>query len=164
MASEERQNESRGAKAVWPLLYLTAALQAYLGLSSVAYVFMGISSGLGGWTEAMIGALQAVAAISAFVLASRGDLRSATLLLACSMMLGWLSALPSVAERGLDFGGDGHLDSVYFVISPILATVAAVLAWRNPYPIAAALVVSAGTVAGILLVIALSIVIAIYGF
>jgi hypothetical protein len=153
-----------GAKAVWPLLYLTAALQAYLGLSSVAYVFMGISSGLGGWTEAVIGALQAVAAIAAFVLAARSGLRGVTLLVACSIMLGWLSTLPSVAEQGLDFSGDGGLDAVYFAISPLIAIIAATLAWRNLYPIAAALIVTAPTLAGILFVIVFAMVIALYGF
>lgn len=44
MASGEQQDKSAAEKAVWPLLFLTAALQAYLGLSLVAYVFMGVST------------------------------------------------------------------------------------------------------------------------
>lgn len=167
MSSEEQQNKSAVAKAVWPLLVLTAALQAYLGLSSVAYLFMGVSnpaSGLGGWIVATTGGLQSVAAIAAFVLAARRDLRGATLAVAGSIILGWLSTLPSVVEQGLDFHGDDKVTPVYFVVSPLLAIAAATLAWRNVYPIAAALIVSAMTFFGILVVIAFAIVIAMYGF
>jgi hypothetical protein len=167
MASGEQQNKSAAEKAVWPLLFLTTALQAYLGLSLVAYVFMGVSnpaSGLGGWTVATTGGLQTIAAIAAFVLAVRGDLRGTTQALAGSIMLGWFSMLPSVAEQGLDFGGDEWGTPVYFVLSPIIAIIAATLAWRNLYPVAAAFIVTAPTFAGILFVIAFAIVIAIYGF
>ena len=167
MASEEQRNKSVAAKAVWPLLFLTAALQAYVGLSSVAYVFMGVSnpaSGLGGWTVATTGGLQAVAAIAAFVLAARRDLRGTTLAIAASIMLGWLSMLPSVAVQGLDFRGDDRITPIFFVLSPIIAIVAATLAWRKLYPVAAAFIVSAMTFVGILVVIAFAIVIAMYGF
>ncbi|MCV9963140.1 hypothetical protein OIU34_14615 [Pararhizobium sp. BT-229] len=167
MAREEQQNKSLAAKAAWPLLVLTAALQAYSGLSSVAYLFMGVlnpASGLGGWTAATMGGLQSVAAVVAFVLAARRDLRGATLAVAGSVMLGWLSTLPSVVEQGLDFYGDDRVTPVYFVVSPLIAIVAATLAWRNLYPIAAALIVSAMTFVGILVVIAFAIVIAMYGF
>jgi hypothetical protein len=167
MASGEQQNKSAAEKAVWPLLFLTAALHAYLGLSLVAYVFMGVSnpaSRLGGWTVATTGGLQTIAAIAAFVLAVRRDLRGTTLALAGSIMLGWFSMLPSVAEQGLDFGGDDKGTPVYFVLSPIIAIVAATLAWRNLYLVAAAFIVTAPTFAGILVVIAFAIVIAMYGF
>ena len=167
MASEEQRNKSAAEKAVWPLLFLTAALQAYLGLSLVAYVFMGVSSPaseLGRWTVATTGALQTIAAVAAFVLAVRRDLRGTTLAVAGSIILGWLSMLPSVAVQGLDFRGDDRITPVYFVLSPIIAIAAATLAWRKLYPVAAALIVSAMTFAGILVVIAFAIVIAIYGF
>ena len=167
MASEEHQDKSVAAKAVWPLLFLTAGLHAYVGLSSVAYVFMGVSnpaSGLGGWTVATTGGLQSVAAVAAFVLAARRDLRGATLAVAGCIMLGWFSTLPSVVAQGLDFRGDDRITPVYFVVSPLIAILAATLAWRNEYPIAAALIVTATTFAGILVVIAFAIVIAMYGF
>lgn len=167
MAREEQQNKSLAAKAAWPLLVLTAALQAYSGLSYVAYVFMGVlnpSSGLGGWTAATMGGLQSVAAAVSFVLAARRDLRGATLAVAGSMMLGWLSTLPSVVEQGLDFHGDDKVTPVIFVVSPLIAIAAATLTWRNVYPIAAALIVSAMTSVGILVVIAFAVVIAMYGF
>ena len=167
MASEEHQNKSLAAKAAWPLLVLAAALQGYEGLSSVAYVFMGVAnpaSGLGGWTTATMGGLQSIVAVAAFVLAARRDLRGTTLAVAGSIVLGWLSTLPSVVEQGLDFHGDDRVTPVYFVVSPLLAIVAATLAWRNVYPIAAALTVSAMTFLGILIVIAFAIIIAMYGF
>jgi hypothetical protein len=167
MASREQQNKSAAEKAVWPLLFLTAALQAYLGLSLVAYAFMGVSnpaSGLGGLTVATTGGLQTIAALVAFVLAVRRDLRGTTLALAGSILLGWFSILPSVAEQGLDFGGEDWGTPVYFVLSPIIAIVAGTLAWRNLYPVAAAIIVTAPTFAGILFVIAFAIIIARYGF
>jgi len=167
MTSEERRNKSAVETVVWPLLFLTAALHAYLGLSLVAYLFMGVSnpaSGLGGWTVATTGLLQAIAAIGAFVLAVRRDLRGTTLTLAGSTMLGWLSMLPSVAEQGLDFRGDDRITPLYFVLCPLIAIVAATLAWRKLYPVAAAFIVTAPTFAGILVVIAFAIIIALYGF
>jgi len=167
MASGEQQNKSAAETVVWPLLFITAALQAYLGSSLVAYVFMGVSnpaSGLGGWTVATTGGLQTIAAIAAFVLAVRRDLRGTTLALAVGIMLGWFSMLPSVAQQGLDFSGDDWGTPVYFVLSPIIAIVAATLAWRNLYPVAAAFIITAPTFAGILVVIAFAIIIATYGF
>lgn len=167
MALEGQQDKSLAAKAAWPLLVLTAALQAYFGLSSVAYLFIGVSkpaSGLGGWLVATTGGLQSVAAISAFFLAGRRDLRGAILAVAGSIMLGWLSTLPSVVEQGLDFHGGGKVTSVYLVVSPLLAIAAATLAWRNVHPVAAALIVSAMTFVGLVFVIAFGIVIAIHGF
>jgi len=167
MVNAEHKNKSLAAKAAWPLLVLTAALQVYVGLSSVAYVFMGVAnpaSGLGGWTTATMGGLQSVAAVAAFVLATRRDLRGTTLIVAGSIVLGWISTLPSVVEQGLDFHGDDRVTPVYFVVSPLLAIAAATLAWRNVYQIAAALIVSAMTFVGILIVVAFAIIIAMYGF
>jgi hypothetical protein len=167
MAREDQQNKSLAAQAAWPLLVLTAVLQACSGLSSVAYLFMGVlkpASGLGAWTAATMGGLQTVAAVVAFVLAARRDLRGTTLAVAGSMMLGWLSTVPSVVEQGLDFHGDNKVAPTIFVISPLIAIAAATLAWRNVYPITAALIVSAMTFVGILFVIAFGIIIAMYGF
>ena len=167
MTIEQSRYKPVVEKAVWPLLFLTAVLHAYLGLSSVAYVFMGVAdpaSGPGGWTVAAAGGLQAVAAVAAFVLAVRRDLRGATLAVAGSIMLGWLSMLPSVIVQGLDFRGDDKVTPLYFVAAPLIAFVAAALAWRNTYPITAALIATATTGIGILIVIAFGIIIAMYGF
>ena len=98
------------------------------------------------------------------MLAARRDLRGATLAVAGSIMLGSLSILPSVADQGLDFHGDHELPPTVSVVSPVIALTAAMLAWRNSYPVAAALVVSAMTAAGIVAVIAFAAIIAIYGF
>ena len=167
MAHEGQQNRSLAAQAAWPLLVLTAVLQVGSGLSSVAYLFMGVlkpASGPGAWAAATMGGAQAVAAVVAFVLAVRRDLRGTTLAAAGSIMLGWLSTLPSVVEQGFDFQGDGKVAPIIFVISPLIAIAAATLAWRNVYPIAAALIVSAMTFIGVLFVIAFGIIIALYGF
>ncbi|UVC08250.1 hypothetical protein IHQ71_24360 [Rhizobium sp. TH2] len=52
------------------------------------------------------------------MLAVRHDLRGTTLAVAGSIMLGWLSALPSVVEQGFDFPGDGKVAPAIFVMSP----------------------------------------------
>ncbi len=157
MAHDEERNRSLAARAAWPLLVLTAALQAITGLSSAA-------SGLGGWTAAATGGLQAVAAGVALVPAVRRDLRGAILAVAASVMLGWLSMLPSVVAQGLDFQGDDKVTPTIFVVSPIIAIVAATLAWRNIHPIAAALIVSAMTIGSILIVAVFGLLIALHGF
>ena len=165
MAKAERENAM--ARCAWPLLWLTGALQVWLGLSMVAYLFIGVlnpASALGGWVPATTGALQAAAAAASFVPAARSDLRGAALLVAASIMLGWFSALPSVAEQGIDLRSDGGLGAIGFVLSPLTAILGASLAWRNPHPIAAALILSATTIAGILFTIALAMAIALYGF
>ena len=167
MAREEQRSKSLAAQAAWPLLVLTAVLQAGSGLSSVAYLFMGVlkpASGFGAWTAATLGGTQAVAAVVAFILAVRRDLRGATLAVAGSIMLGWLSTLPSVVEQGFNFPGDGKVAPVIFVMSPLFAIAAATLAWHNIYPIAAALIASAMTFVGILFVLAFGLIIAMYGF
>jgi hypothetical protein len=167
MAREEQQNKSLAAKAAWPLLVLTAVLHAYFGLSAVAYFFIGVPkppSGPGAWTTAIMGGLQAVAAVVAFRLAARRDLRGVTIAVAACMMLGWLSMLPTVVVQGIDFHNDDKATPGYVVIAPPIAITAAVLAWRNVYPIAAALLVSAMTFVGVLFVIAFGIAIAIHGF
>jgi hypothetical protein len=167
MAHVDQQNKSLAEKAAWPLLVLTAALQVYMGLSAVAYLFMGALTpafGLGAWTAATMGGLQTVAAVVAFMQAARRDLRGATIAVAGSMVLGCLSTLPSVIERGLDFHSSDAIELAYFVVSPFIAIAAALLAWRNAYPIAAVLVVSAMTLVGILATIAFAIVIAVHRF
>ena len=167
MAKVEPQNTSMAAKAAWPLLLLTAALQAYDGLSSLAYLFMGVSSprsGLGGWTVAATAALQSIAAVLACVMAARRDLRGATLAVAGCTKLAWFSRLPFIVEQGLDYLGDARIARAYFVASPVASIAAAALAWRNSYPILAALIVTAPTFAGLLFVIAFGIAIAMYGF
>jgi hypothetical protein len=167
MQRSEPQTISLPAKLAWPLLVLTSALQVYLGLSAVAYLFMGVPEGASVLVRsfaAAAGALQVGAAGLAFGLAGRRDLRGTTLGVAASVLLGWVSTLPGVLAQGLDFGGDDLVSPALFVLSPLVAIVAAGLAWRNAYPVAAALVVSGLTVAGLLVVIAFSIVIAVHGF
>ena len=167
MAHEEQRKKSFAAEAAWPLLFLTAALHVFSGLSYLAYAFMGVpptASALVRGTAGAIGGLQAAVAIMAVVLAVRRDLRRATLVVAGSLILGWLSTVPAVLEDGLNFAGDDKLSPLVFVISPLIAITAAILAWRNPYPVAAALVASVITVFYILIVIVFSMIIAVYGF
>jgi hypothetical protein len=167
MVDEERRGKSFAAKLAWPLLVLTAMIQAYLGLSEVAYIFMGAgypSTGRGGWIAAIFGGFQAVAAGAAILLAARRDLRRTTLAVAASILLGWLSTVPATIEYRFDFSGGEKTALAIFVLSPLIAIASALLAWRNVYPIAAALIAGAMTIVGILIVFAFAIAIAIHGF
>jgi hypothetical protein len=141
-------------------------MQGYDGLSSILLPFLGDSSpgvGMGGWMVAT-GALQLVVAVLALMHAARQDLRAATLAMAACILLGWLTTVPPAIQHGLDFGPERRLTSGYFVVSPFIALMAAALAWRGSYPVLAALIVTAPTFAGLLLVIVLAISIARYGF
>jgi hypothetical protein len=162
MASEGQQKRSLASQAAWPLLVLTAVLQVYSGVWNVAYFFMGVGypgSGRFGWMAAAMAGLQAVAAVVAFVLVARRDLRSTTLVVAGSVVLGWLSSLPSI-----DFHGDDKVSPIYIGGSAVFAIAGSALAWRNVYPIAAALLVSAMTIVGIFFVLAFAMIIAVHGF
>ena len=167
MAPENQRNKSLAARAAWPLLVLTAALQAFLGLSIVAYVFMGVPNPAamhGEWLAAATSALQVLAAIWAFVLAVRRDLRGTILAVSASIMLGWLATVPAALVQGLDFHSDDKLTPVIFILSPLLAIASAALAWRDVYLVAAALIASLMTFLGILIVVVFGILIALYGF
>lgn len=167
MAPENQRNTSLAARAAWPLLVLTAALQAFLGLSIVAYVLMGVPNPAamhGGWLAAATSALQVAAAVWAFVLAIRRDLRGTILAVSASIVLGWLATVPAALVQGVDFHGDDKATPVIFILSPLLAAAAAALAWRNVHLVAAALIASLMTFLGILIVVAFGILIALYGF
>jgi hypothetical protein len=83
---------------------------------------------------------------------------------ALSILLGWLTTVPPAIQHGLDFRADGALTSGYFVLSPIIAFTAGALAWRGSYPVLAALIVTAPTLAGLLFVLVFTISVALYGF
>jgi hypothetical protein len=162
-----QEKKSLAARLAWPLLVLTGVLQVYLGLSAVAYLFLGVpgvAHGPSGWVAAAMGALQTAAAVVAFVFAARGALRGATLAVAGSLMLGWLSSLPGALEQGIDFRAGDWGTLVLLAVSPFVAVAAAALAWRGSHPIAAAFVASSMTIVGLFFVIAFAVVIAISGF
>ena len=159
------QQASAANRAIWPLLFITAVLQVYFGLSLLAYAVMGVPSAAPtGWIAATAGALQAIAAMAAFMPALRRDLRGTVLALAGSILMGGLSLLPSLTAQGFDIGRDGWGTPAYAVIAPLIAITAATLAWRNRFLRAAAYIIALPTIAGILFVIAFGIMIALYGF
>lgn len=167
MANVEPDRSSFVGGAAWLLLILSAALMAYFGLSSLLLPFFGapnLYAGIERWIAPIAGALQLVVAAAAFALAARRDMRGATLAVAACLMLGWLEMLPPGVRNGLNFSAEARLTTAYLVAAPLIALSAAALAWRNPRPILAALIVTAPTSAGVLFTAAFAIVIAIYGF
>lgn len=167
VAEVEPGGSSRFDRAAWLLLILSAVLAAYFGLSSLLLPFVGapnLHTGTDRWIVPTAGALQLLAAAAAFVFAARRDLRGATLAVAAWLMLEWLETLPPTLRTGLDFSTGTRLASAYFVAAPVIALSAAALAWRNPHPILAALIVTAPTAAFLLFTLAFGIAIAMYGF
>ncbi|MBX9458340.1 MAG: hypothetical protein KL863_21185 [Rhizobium sp.] len=117
-----------------------------------------------------MGALQTAAAVVAFVFAARGALRGATLAVAGSLMLGWLSSLPGALEQGIDFSGWrwGHAGPARPVAArPVAARrgrrCCAGVAWQlsHRWP---RLLASSMTIVGLIVVIAFAVVIAVSGF
>lgn len=167
MANVEPGGSSFFDRAARPLLILSAVLAAYFGLSSLLLPFFGapnLYTGIERWIVPAAGALQLAAAAVAFVLAVQRGLRGATLAVAACWMLGWLEMLPSVVRNGLDVSAEARLILASFVVLPVIAILAAMLAWRNRHPILAALIVTAPTTAGALFTLAFGIMIAMYGF
>lgn len=167
MANVEPGDSARFDRAAWLLIILSAALAVYFGLSSLLLPFLGapnLHTGIDRWLIPVTGALQLMAAALAFRFAARRDLRGATLALAICLLLGWLETLSPVLRNGFAVRGEAGLTSVWFLALPVIALSAAALAWRNPRPILAALIVTAPTTAGLLFTIAFAIMIAIHGF
>jgi hypothetical protein len=157
---------SGAAEAAWLLIVLAAVMQVYDGLSSILLPFLGHATrgiGMTGWMVAT-GALQLIVAVAALVHATRHNLRGATLGVALSILLGWLTTVPPAVQHGLDFRADAAITSGYFVLSPLIAFTAGALAWRGSYPVLAALIVTAPTFVGLLFVTVFTISVALYGF
>lgn len=160
------------ARPLWArILLIVVALLESLGIVSAVFVLSGDlseipGSGFGGLIAAAALMLRPLLAIVALVFAVRGRLRSAIIALAAAVLMHWLDLLPSVVLHGLEFGGLGDLySSAHFLISPVVALAAIVLAWRNSHRLGlAAILVSLPTVADWLSVVAFAIGIAIYGF
>lgn len=167
VAKVEPGGSSRFGRAAWLLLILSAVLAVYFGLSSLLLPFVGapnLYTGIDRWLVPTAGALQLLAAAAAFLFAARRDLRGATLAIAAWLMLEWLETLPPTIRTGLDFSAGTWLASAYFLAAPLIALSAAALAWRNPRPILAALIVTAPTAAGLVFTLAFAVMIAMYGF
>lgn len=167
MANVEPRGGSFFDRVARSLLILSAVLAAYFGLSALLLPFFGapnLYTGIERWIVPAAGALQLMAAAMAFMFIAWRDLRGATLAVAACWMLGWLETLPSVVRNGLDVSAEARLTLASFVVLPVIAISAAMLAWRNRHPILAALIVTAPTAAGVLFSLAFGIMIAMYGF
>jgi hypothetical protein len=157
---------------VWvrTLLIAIAAVES-LGVLSAIFVLSGDLSevpgpGLGGWTVGVTLVLRPLLAIMALIFAMRGRLPHAIIVLGAVVLMRWLNMAPSVVLHGLEFKGSGDVyASAHFLLSPVLAIAAIVLAWRDERRLAVpAILVSLPTIAEWLGVVAFAIAVAIYGF
>ncbi len=152
------------AAAAWALLGLTGALGFYFGLSALALPFLGDPGSIPGaarWAGPAIGALQLLAAAALVRALGRKAMGEAALAAALLLLANWIDLLLQ------GFGGDGAAGgpwarSLPLIALPLIAGTAAALARTRP--LAAALVVTLPTLAGVLGVLAFAGMIAVWGF
>ncbi len=153
------------AGAAWGLLGLTGALAVYFGLSAVALPFLGepgYAKGIDRWVGPMVGLQQFACSLILFRALSRRQMGTAVGAVAFILILGWFGLLPAAARDGLGFGPEARLVTVFLLAAPVLAGFGLTLCRTRP--VAAALVVTLPTTAGVLGVLALAGMIAVWRF
>ncbi len=151
------------AGLAWALLGLTGALGFYFGLSALALPFLGdpgSATGAARWPGPAIGALQLVAAAALVRALSRKTMGGAVLAAAVLLLANWIDLLlqgPGGVGGPSGSWGQGGL----LLALPLIAGTGAALARTRP--LAAALVVTLPTLAGVLGVLAFAGMIAVYG-
>jgi hypothetical protein len=157
---------------VWVRIVLIAvAVVESFGLFSAILVFSGDLSevpggGLGGWIVGLTLLLRPLLAITALVLAMRGRLPQSIMVLGAAVLMRWLNMVPFAVLNGLEFDGSGAIyASAHFLLSPVPAVAAMLLAWKDRQRLALpAVLVSLPTFVEWLGVAAFAIGVAIYGF
>ncbi len=146
------------------LLGLTGALGFYFGLSGLALPFLGdpgYAAGAARWVGPATGALQLVSAAALVRALSRKDMGGAVLAAAALLLANWIDLL--LSGPGGDSGASGPwVRNGLLLALPLIAGTGAALARTRP--LAAALVVTLPTLAGVLGVLAFAGMIAVYGF
>lgn len=147
----------------------TAALEAVDGLSSVSTLFGDMSEipgpGFGGFLIKAYLATHPVLALAALALAATGQLRGAIVALGAVIVMTWLNYMPSIVLHGFDFRGVSGLQTPLQIVAyPLMAACAIACALRNQRLGLATLLVSAPTLANVLMVVAFAVGVAIYGF
>ncbi len=152
------------AGLAWALLGLTGALGFYFGLSGLALPFLGdpgYAAGAARWVGPATGALQVVAAAALVRALSRKTMGGAVLAAAALLLANWIDLL--LQGPGGDGGPSGSWGQGGLLLAlPLIAGTGAALARTRP--LAAALVVTLPTLAGVLGVLAFAGMIAVYGF
>lgn len=151
------------------VLIALAALEIFDGLSGISVLFSDsseIPTGLGGLLIKTHIATHPLLGVVALTFAAMGRVRYAIMALGILVMMAWLSNMPSVVLRGLDFTGlFSTLESVArIIVFPLIGACAIAYAARNEHLGRATCLVAIPTLFGVLSVIAFIIGIRIYGF
>lgn len=153
---------------VGPLLTLTAAIEAFGGLSSLPALFGDILA-IPGFAGVLIKAhllSHPLLAVAALLLVGRGQQRYAVIALALNVLMAWPTYLPSIALQGI---GGGHAltalhSGLQIVAFPLMAACAIALSLRDQRQSLAAALVMLPTLVKIAGVLAFGMGVALYGF
>jgi drug/metabolite transporter superfamily protein YnfA len=160
--------ESRFPRWVQFLLIAVALIESLGGFSSLPVLLAGDPEipgpGLGGLAVKLHLALRPLIAPAALVLAAVGRPQLALGAMAAVVGLAWLNMAPSFLLHGLDWEGMAVVTTAGFLLFPILAIAAAVLAVRNRNLSLAAILVAVPTFVDVLGVAAFAISVTLYGF
>lgn len=170
-ASTGEEPESQVPQWARLVLATAAALELASGLKDLPILFGDTSEipgpGLGGWIISAKIALQPMFALLALVFAASGRIRGALVAMAAVVFANWLSYLPSIALRGLEFQGDGAgglVTLLEIVVAPLVAAAVVALAWLGKRLTLATLLAVFHTALSVLFVVLFAIGVAIYGF
>lgn len=151
------------------VLIVLALIEAGLGLSDVPVLFGDMShigSGLGGGLVKAHLAAHPVLAVAALMFAAAGRVRHAIIALGTIIIMGWLSDMPSVVLRGLEFkSAFSAVETTARIIAfPLIAACAIAYAAHDEHLGRATLLVAVPTLFTIVLLVGFIVGVAIYGF
>jgi hypothetical protein len=156
----------RGAGERWSrvILLIVAAFESWTGLSSLPFLSERVGGDFGDWVVTVSVALTAAFASAALFFCVTDRLRYALTSIAAVVVLNWVNMLPSVVLHGLDFNGFGIVSDLGFILYPVLAVTAVVLARTNERLLPASVLVSIPTLVNVAGIVAFGISVALYGF
>jgi len=151
-------------------LIVIALIETVGSLTNLPGVFGGglpaLGSGFGKWIIAAGLAILPVPSIAALVFAIKGRLDRAIMAIAVIVLVIWISYLPTVIALPAQFAGSGlsgAYDILQMVVFPLLAVTAITLVLRTKRLALAAFLVSIPTIVGVVVLVAFTIGVAIYG-
>ncbi len=151
------------------VLIIAALLEGFDAASSVPTLFGDMSEipgpGFGVFLIKAHIAAHAPLALAVLVFAAIGRVHHAIIALAAIAFMTWLSTMPSVVRRGLEFGGIGAFETPARIIAfPLMAACAIALAARNQRLEVATALANIPTFYSLLGVVIFAIGVSIYGF
>lgn len=152
------------------VLIVLAVIEAWFGFSDAPTLLGDMSTipgpGLGGGLIKAHLAAHPVLAVAALVFAAMGRVRHAIIALGTIIIMGWLSDMPSVVARGLEFKSTfSAVETTAKIIAfPLLAACAIAYAAHNEHLGRATLLVAVPTLFNVVLLLGFIVGVMIYGF